>query len=79
MVELAEAAEEGMGQRFAVVKGVPAIDLDVAMVDGPVLRKHYADLFLVGEEVEDAVVDFGFGFDEDEGCTGSVVADAYAG
>ncbi len=61
VVELAEAGEEGLGEGFAVVEGVPAIDLDVAMVDGPVLGEHDADLFFVGEELEEAVVEFGFG------------------
>ena len=78
-VEFTETGEEGLGQRFVVVEGLPAKDFDVVVVNGPVLREHDADFFFVGEELGEAVVEFGFGFDEDEGGVGGVVADAYAG
>jgi len=75
-VELAQAGEEILGEGGVVVERVPGKDFDVAMVDRPVLRKHDADFFFVGEELNQAIVEFGLGVDEDEGGTGGVVADA---
>ena len=75
-VEFAQPGEEGVGEGGVVVKGVPVEDFDVAVVDGPVLREHDADFFFVGDQLDEAVVEFGFGVDEDEAGAGGVVADA---
>ncbi len=79
VIEFAETGEEGVGERGVVVKGVPVEDFDVAVVDGPVLREHDADFFFVCDQLDEAVVEFGFGVDEDEAGAGGVVADADAG
>ena len=54
-------------------------DFYVAVVDGPVLREHDTGFFFVCDQWAEAVVEFGFGVDEDEAGSGGVVADAYAG
>ena len=72
-------AKRVWARAVVVVKGVPAEDFDVAVVDGPVLREHDANFFFICDELVEAVVEFGFGVDEDEAGTGGVVADAYAG
>ncbi len=54
-------------------------DFDVAVVDGPVLREHHAGSFFVCDQLDEAVVEFGFGVDEDEAGARGVVADTSAG
>jgi hypothetical protein len=78
-VEISQAREEGLGEGGVVVKGVPAEDFDVAVVDGPVLREHDTDFFLVCDQLNEAVVEFGFSVDEDEAGARGVVTDTYAG
>ena len=78
-VEIAQTGEERVGESGVVVKGVPVEDFDVAVMDGPVLREHDTDFFFVCDQLDEVVVEFGFGVDEDEAGAGGVVADADAG
>ena len=78
-VEFAQTGEEGMGECGLSSKEFQSEDFDVAMVDGPVLREHDAGFFFVCDQLNEAVVEFGFGVDEDEAGTGGVVADADSG
>ena len=75
-VEVAQTGEEGMGEGGVVVKGVPVEDCYVAVMDGPVLRQHDADFFVVCDQRDELVVEIGFGVDEDQAGAWGVVADA---
>ena len=78
-IEVAQAGEEGLGEGGVVVEGVPVEEFYVAVMDGPVLREHDADFFFISDQVNEAVVEFGFGVDEDDAGAGGVVAYAYSG
>ena len=79
LVEFAETSKERLGERGCVIEAVPMKYLDVTVVDGPALRQHHADLFFFGKQSREAVVEFGFVADENEGGTGGVVPDADPG